>query len=229
MKRVFISREQHPESFFKKHLEEKGFAVFAQSLVAFSACPVTEIPEAEWVFFYSKRGIQFFFEAIQKLEIKRSQSVKYACIGEGTAKALSRHKIKPDFVGTGQPDSTAAAFLKIGRGKKVLFPQALNSRQSIQYLLADAVESIPLVVYENKPLSTFEIPECDFLVFTSPMNAEAYYGRYALKPEQKVIAIGQTTGECLRNLEVKEVFVADEPSEKGLVDLLIKTVTASSD
>ena len=223
MKKIFISRDQRQDSLFKKHLEEKGFEVIARSLVAISSCSISAIPEADWVFFYSKNGVQYFFRAVEELGTKLPNNLQFACIGEGTAKALSVHNVKPDFIGTGAPETTALAFQKVGKGSKVLFPQALNSRQSIQKLLSHTVEVISLVVYKNEPLQTFTIPYCDALIFTSPMNAKAYFQRYSIDKQQKVIAIGRTTAKSLNNLGVEEVFVADEPSEPGLV----KAVMAS--
>ncbi|MCB0562526.1 MAG: uroporphyrinogen-III synthase, partial [Phaeodactylibacter sp.] len=59
------------------------------------------------------------------------------------------------------------------------------------------------------------------LVFTSPLNAEVYFGKYALEKEQQVVAIGDTTAAALHRLGVRKVIVAEEPSEKSLASAVI--------
>ena len=221
MKRVFISREQRPNSFFKNQLEEKGFEVFAQSLVILSSCSVSEIPNAEWVFFYSKNGIHYFFEAAQKLGVTLGSNLRYGCIGKGTAKALSSYGITADFIGTGQPKETAGAFLDLARGKKVLFPQASSSRQSVQKLIGNDAQVISLIVYENQARELFELPQCDILVFTSPLNVKAYLMRYSIMERQKIVAIGQTTKNYLNDRIKNNILVAEEPSERALVSAVL--------
>ena len=79
-----------------------------------------------------------------------------------------------------------------------------------------------LVVYKNEIKSNFSIPTCDILAFTSPLNVKAYFQKYALQPKQKVIAIGKTTQKALQTLGIKNIVVAQQPSETGLAQSIIK-------
>ncbi len=142
-------------------------------------------------------------------------------MGKGTAAALKRQNISPDFIGTGSPKMTAMEFLKKAKGQKVLFVRAKNSKKSIQSLLKKKLEVADLVAYNNIISSDFNLPVCDCLVFTSPMNVQAYFEKYTVQKHQKVIAIGKTTQKALNKLGVTDVLVAKNPSEESLAETVL--------
>ncbi len=209
---VFISRELSADSAFRQILQAAGWQLTGFSLIEFEAVPFAELPEADWLFFYSPRAVRFFRKGI---ELPARPAYRIAAVGPGTARALAQAGIPVDFAGTGVPEETAAAFARTAEGQRVVFPQARNSRQSVQRLLAGRIQAIPLVVYENFPRQEFPQPNARVLVFTSPMNVRAYCSRYPFRPGQGLVAIGQPTAEAIR-AQGREPAVADEPSEEGL-------------
>lgn len=219
MKKVFITRDLKETDFFKTVLEKVGFSVFGQSLIAFSKVNFTIVPDCDWLFFYSKNGVKYFFENIDNQLISDK---KIGTIGESTAAYLEANfKIKVDFIGTGEPLQTAKAFIKVAANKTVVFPRAKYSKQSIQQELGKNIVAKDLVVYENKPLSNFDVVDADILVFTSPMNVEAYFNTMVLKSNQKIVSIGNTTAKALELLGCNDFFIANAPSEKGLVEAVL--------
>ncbi len=220
MKKVFITRNLKETDFFKTALEEVGFSVFGTSLIDFSIVEFQDFPESDWLFFYSKNAVRYFFKQIDLENIK---AIKIATIGQSTADFIINHySLKVDFIGTGEPLQTAKSFVEIAKHQKVLFPRAANSKKSIQKQLGSTIIQKDLIVYQNQPKTEFEIIAADFLVFTSPMNAQTYFGKVALKENQVVIAIGNTTAYELFKLGIKKVKIAKEPSEKGLFEVLSK-------
>ena len=147
--------------------------------------------------------------------------MKLAALGPGTAAALEQQHLKADFIGDGDPENTAAAFLQTAKGLQVLFPQARESRQSVQTFLENEFGAIDLVVYENAPRTDFNLPDFDILVFTSPMNAEAYFAQKSWKPFQTVIAIGKTTAAALAVPGIRDVIVSEQPSEESLAESVL--------
>ena len=216
--KVFISRELSTESIFLEQMQMIGFQVIGKSLVEFQAVPFQELPTTDWIFFYSKQSVHFFFEGLQQAGLKIA--AKLATMGEGTAKALQEQLYVADFVGTGNPPHTAAAFSLLAKGQRVLFPQATQSLLSIQKLLEGKIDALDLIVYNNQPLTNFELPGCDWLVFTSPMNAAAYFAKYDLQPGQQILAIGATTARFLKQLGIEDVKTAEEPSELALAQII---------
>lgn len=213
-KRVFISRELAIDSVFRALLEGK-VQVEAQSLVAFKACPIEQLPVCNWLFFYSKKGLAFGWPTLKNL----TPTTKVAVLGAASGEYLqAKLGYTPDFVGTGAPESTAAAFLDIAQGKKVCFVQAKNSRQSVALLLGNQVQAQTFVAYDNQPKQNIDLPACDILVFTSPLNAQAYYQQYPAQQQQAVIAIGQTTASALKTLGTPPTLIASAPNERALAN-----------
>jgi len=219
MSKVFISRNLDVESVFLRKLQSIGFEVISKSLIEFSPVPFDEIPKTDWVFFYSKKAVRYFFAHSRQANLK--VDAKIAALGAGTAEALREWQVEADFTGTGEPTITARAFLQTARGQRVLFPRAQQSRQSVQQALGDKIEAVDLIVYRNEPRKDFDLPTCDWLVFTSPLNAQAYAQKYEILPEQRVLAIGETTAKALRDIGVSPVKIADAPTEEALAKAIL--------
>lgn len=214
---IFISRKQTADSYFYKTLSANGFDVHGESLIEITPILFKEVPEVDWIFFYSKTGIRCFFENA-KLS---APYPKLATIGASTADYLEENFGHPQFVGNGHPINTAESFLKIAKGEKVLFVRAKNSMQSVQQLLKNEIEATDLIVYENVPKTDFDLPDFDYLVFTSPLNVKAYFSQKKYREGQCLIAIGETTAAALRGMGLSEIVVSEMPSEKGLVDVVL--------
>jgi len=221
---VFITRALRPDSVFRALLSEAGFVVMGSSLLQFSSFPFDEIPSTEWIFFSSQNGVKFFFEGIELYRLTPPLFTQYAAIGPATADRLEEYEEMVSFVGTGEPVETAKAFGAVASGSKVLFPQAAESRRSIQRMLGDAINPYDLIVYKNEMRTGTEIPQVDILCFTSPMNAQAYFSEYMHLPHQTVVAIGQTTADTLTQLGIKPVLYPEIPGEEGMAEVIIDHV-----
>jgi hydroxymethylbilane synthase len=217
MASVFISRAQHAKSPFTLLLQKAGYEVTGKSLIVFEPIIFDNVPQSDWIFFSSKNGVRYFFQQVSEI----SPATSLACIGTGTADALKAQGFSCTFVGTGAPESTASGFGKIAAGKKVLFPQARQSRKSIQSLLGNKVTAINLPVYDNKVRTGFQLPYCDVLTFTSPLNVEAYCQQYTFHADQQIVSIGETTAKALKKYTAQPVHIAPAPSERSMAKLII--------
>ena len=216
-KSVFITRNLQPDSFFSRALAHYGYTVYAQSLLHFEAIAFDpHLPNADWVFFSSKNGVEFFFDQKPILP----PNIKFAAVGEATANAVKKYGYKTSFVGMGA-DTTLVAFefAAVARDKHILFPQPANSLQTVQKVLGDVIKAKTLVVYQNTPIAHFDIPVCDILLFTSPANAQNYYRKYPVLPHQKIIAIGTTTARALSNMGIHDYVISHSSHEISLVDI----------
>ncbi|HMQ50013.1 MAG TPA: uroporphyrinogen-III synthase [Saprospiraceae bacterium] len=216
---IFISRELSREGVLYQGLIEQGFVICDQSLIEFTGLPFDVIPKADWVFFYSSRAVQYFFNSYQG----DKNDYKWAAMGEGTAKALQELGIQAHFTGDGHPQNVAAAFVQVAENQVVLFPRARQSKQSVQQLLAGRIQDVAMIVYENRAKKDFYLPECKILVFTSPLNVDAYFGKYTLTRHQKIVAIGHTTASSIRRLGY-EVTVAAAATEAALLESISKVI-----
>ncbi len=222
MKTIFISRDLNAQSFFLQKMKAAGFTVHGKSLLNFSAVSFNRIPKTDWIFFYSKNGVKFFFKGLKESSKKISAHIQWAAIGKATSKALFSQTQQIDFTGNGNTLQTASQFLKLANRQSVLFPQAKNSKKTIERILDQYITSKELIVYNNEPKKRFTLPDCSILVFTSPMNAKAYFKNRALSDDQKVYAIGRTTAKTLVGIGIKDFLIAEEPSEEALVKAILE-------
>ena len=214
-KRLFISRSLSKDSVLQR-LEEEGVHVIGESLIEFTPLPIGKFPETDWIFFYSRRGVQYFFE-----QVPYSTDYEYGVIGPGTAATFYEITGRsPKYTGQSDAQKIADTYHLYEQGKSILFVKARNSLNSVQVLVEDIMQCKELIVYENEIRTDFEIEECDYLCFTSPMNVEAYLQKYEFS-DQKIFAIGNSTERKLLELTSKKIFKADQPSESALLDLII--------
>ncbi len=223
IKSVFISRNLGTNSSFKTTLEASGFSVDGMSLVDFSVAPFHFVPKTDWIFFCSKKGVDFFLKYLTNSKTQIDFScVKVGTMGEGTANILQKQKITPHFIGSGNPDTTASQFLEQARGNTVLFLRALNSKQSIERKLIHQIKCYSLVVYINIPKTDCRMLSQQLLVFTSPLNVEAYFNKHRAKPHQKIVAIGETTAAALRRFGMNELAISSHPTERALASKVLE-------
>ncbi len=217
---VFITRAQTPDSEFSRLLRAKGWEVYGQSLVTLEPLPFEAVPDCDWIFFAGKNAVHFFFEQVRKQDIPLP-AVQWAALGAATAEALSSYVETVDFMGNGDPESSAKVFQTrpiTTPSVRVLFPAARHSMKSIASYLDDHFQAIHLEVYNNQPIACPPQRNDQVLVFTSPMNARTYFSRYPLLPFQKVVAIGATTAKALHRLGISDVMTAAAPNERSLAE-----------
>ncbi|MEZ4964819.1 MAG: uroporphyrinogen-III synthase [Saprospiraceae bacterium] len=218
---VFISRDLEPGSLFAGALAERGLDVSGRSLVVLQPLPFESVPVAGWIFFASRNAVHFFFRRLSELDMPLP-AVRWAALGAATAVTLSEYVAQVDFTGNGDPEETAARFRQLAGGARVLFPAARRSMRSIPELLAGSCTCLHLDVYDNTPVSDPQASDAGILVFTSPMNAECYFGAFPLKKGQQVVAIGRTTAAALEKLGVGAVAIADKPTEPALAEAVLR-------
>lgn len=179
--RIFISRSRERSESFVEIVKSCSQSVFCESLIDFSIIQSAGLPNNGWLFFYSQTGVDFFLKqhAISEIE---SKGLKVAAFGPKTGKYLSEMALKPNFVGTGESDSTANKFLQEVEAKKVCFIKGTSSKDSLRPLFINDMDISEIEVYNNQAKSQIDIPVSDILVFTSPLNLETYYKHYPALP-----------------------------------------------
>jgi len=216
--KVFISRELSAQSYFRRALEKHGIEVEARSLIR-TVPVITKLDNfifknVDWVFFSSKNAVEYFF----KLDPLLPKKVKYGVMGSGSEDMLRRNGHFVDYTGADIDTSEVAAdFAKLADGMTVLFPSAENSMRSIQQGLSAETKVIDLPVYETILSHDAEPSGAEILVFTSPSNVEAYFANNLIQPDQKIIAIGKSTGKKLDEVGLSYTLPFS-PDETGLAE-----------
>jgi len=215
---VFISRELSEQSYFRKALTKHGIGIEARSLIR--TVPVINkldpyiLRDIDWIFFSSKNAIEYFFQLGPQLP----EGVKFGVMGSGSEETLRLKGHFTTYTGVGiDTVDVAHEFAKLANGTKILFPGSESSMRSIQQGLSVDTKIIDLPVYETVLEENVEGTGADILVFTSPSNVEAYFTDNLLEPEQKVIAIGKSTGRKFDEMGTKYTLPFS-PDEVGLAE-----------
>lgn len=212
---VFITRDLSEEDYFFRVLASFGYKVSGVSLIETKPVAFKAVPDCDWIFFSSRNGVNHFFEQQPKL----TENVKFAVTGNGTAMALRQHGFTESFCGTSSDmEETGKQFAKFVIEKKVLFPQAKDSLQTIQKHVNETTECRNLVVYKTSAKTEAAIPESAITVFTSPSNVSAFFSLSEKPQLDKVIAIGKSTKAKLAEYRVSDIAVPCSPDEIGLTD-----------
>jgi uroporphyrinogen-III synthase len=222
MPSVFISRSLPENSQFREKLVTFGSIIIQdEPLIDLKLIPFSAIEPCDWIFFSSKNAVSFFFQQIKSLAIKIPTTVKWGAIGLATAKELLNYQITADFSGNGNPEVVGISFSTLVTGKKVLFPSAKNSRESIQqFIKNEASEIINLSIYDNSPKSDFDIALSDMYVFTSPLNVIAFSKKYDLS-DKNCLGIGETTAEQLKLSGALNILISPFSTEESMAQTVI--------
>jgi uroporphyrinogen-III synthase len=218
--KIFISRILQPDSDFLRALPPPLWELEQRNLLELTALPFPYPPASDWIFFSSKNGVAFFFQRFETQQWSLPK-VRWACIGNATAESLQRYGIVPDFIGTGDPTSTATTFRAFAENQLVLFAGARNARETLLQNLALYTTCSQLAVYDNQVKTQVSASNADLLVFTSPFNANAYFSQHPLLPDQKLIAIGTSTAGCLNEWGYHDLMIPEQPSEAALAALIL--------
>lgn len=228
-KTIFISRPLTEHSILWDLEKDENLSITAMSLVEFSPLSF-QLPEnLDWLFFYSKTGVDFFFNSFLEKGVLPLSLPKLAAVGEGTAKQIEKYNQKSDFIGTGLANTTAPMFEQVAKNQSVAFVQAKNSGQSVQKILSNQINKFDLLVYDNQEITNILFEIHNILVFTSPKNIIAYFNaaKKAKKSIQNidfVVVIGYISENELKNHYSGTYFVADKPDEASLNEAIKKGI-----
>ncbi len=180
-------------------MAEAGHTLIAESMLAFEPLPFALPEECDWVFAYSRNGVDgLLAQEGVRAWLRERPGVKFGAIGEKTAAAWRAAGLAVSFVGTGEPASTAAAFAKTASGQRVTFVQAQESRASVEQLLGNRIDARVVRTYRAVPLEV-TLPAVDVALLTSPRSAELFLAQCPSLPPN-IYCIGPTTAAAVEGL-----------------------------
>ncbi len=216
--KVFISREVGENSYLRKSLERQKIEIDGRSLIrTFPIVNVLDdffLKRADWIFFSSRNGVDYFFALNPVL----SKKVKFGVAGRGSEDSLRKFGHVADFVGEGGDIlQVARDFAKVVVGQTILFPRAQDSLLTMQKFLTADTKIIDLPIYETVIEENVAAANAELLIFTSPSNVDAYFADNLLEHDQQIMAIGDSTGKKLDEMGVK-YLLPYSPDEVGLAE-----------
>ncbi len=220
---LFISRQLSKRSPFLR-LKKSGVKIIDKSFLRFKELSFSMPPPYHnAVFFYSARAIAAYLT-----KVPYDPNVMYGVMGRASNQIFSTITGKEaDLIGAGDLEALSKQINQRWKGYKVLFPKAKKSMDSLaQYDLS--IEPMHLNVYDNKVNKKLRIPDCDILVFTSPLNFLGYLHNHKTAGK-KIYAIGSTTATVIEEVTGHMPPYPEQPSEEMLYKLIKKDLKKKLD
>jgi len=209
MANILITKKDHLEAFIKP-LKAAGHQVQAVNFLEYRPVGFDEVPSVDCLFFYSRKGVDFFFQQVQEKNMVLPDSIAYAALGANTAESLKEYVESVDFIGEGKPGSTFNEFKDWFSGETVLAVRADNSLNRLRQVTGVDWKILDLVVYSNEIKDSVNFEKHDVAVLSSPLNAKAYF-KFQEPPFPCLIAIGQTTATAVKTLKNEICYASPEP------------------
>lgn len=198
-----------------------------------------ELEKYTWVVFTSRNGVGVFFDGLKerKRDIRCLSHLKFAAIGDGTAKALESYGIYCDYV---PEEYTSAAMATqwvptLDHGDRVLLLRALQSSPVLpEALEKEKIEFTAAALYETvqdtrkAPELMRLLPQVDYIALCSASAAEAFCdmtgaGRMDHQEKEKypkIVCIGPVTEKAARNLGLKTDLSASVYNIDGMIECI---------
>lgn len=215
---VFVSRALSENSPIRAVVKDRG-TIVDQSLIDITPCTEDiDIDQYTWLFFYSRNGVRCFYELYT---IENVKGKKIAALGTGTAEELRHLGYTPDYIGNGMAEDIAEEYPKLLNSDtdSILFLRATNSLDTLYKLLKKKIRCSSTPIYRNTPIYQEYKKTHDVLVFTSSLNVLAYIEKNRID-SQVCIAIGHPTYKTLSEKGIKNIVLAQSPSELGIAATL---------
>ncbi len=196
-----------------------GHQFIARSMLHFEHVAFELPRKGDWVFAYSRHGVEGFLAQGRTLEWLGGGDRRLAAIGAKTAEAWTAAGLECGFVGTGEPASTAEAFRAIASGSEVVFVEAEQSRGSVQALLGPTVSALALTTY-RATAAEIDLPPVDIALLTSPRSAELFLARVDEPARVQLFCIGPTTAAAVGALGFGVAGVAPRPEVDALLQMI---------
>ncbi len=247
-KRVIITRatEQAPE--FERLLTAEGAVPFRIPTIVLAPPPewspcdraLRELSRYDVVLFTSRNTVDWLWKRSVEISLSLDwTTIRVAAIGQGTVKALEQRGVLADHV----PASPAAAeelrdellaSVEL-KGKKILFPRALEGRDVLVKGLEKAGATVELVpVYRTLPSEEGRAAlagllrgeaSADWATFASSSAVRAFFDLapaaeircWIAERKIRIASLGRVTAGVLKELGVEATVTAAEPSLVALV------------
>lgn len=251
-RRIAVTRAREQASELAGKLTELGAEVVELPLIRVSkqidkqslADVLLELGGYDWIVFTSANGVRYFFEEFLRIydDIRSLGLLRFACIGDATAKAIRELHLKVEC----QPKVATAEALadeliatgSLDNAKVVVITGNLNRDTLVNKLEAATAIVDLLQVYQTEKTdltndaaaADFRAKGADAILFASSSAAQSFVDQAAaLKLEKNATrplagSIGPQTSETMKQAGIPIDFTAKEPSLDALVTATIKAL-----
>lgn len=249
-KRIAVTRAKDQASELSARVAELGAEVVELPLIHVSksvdlqtlADVLSELGGYDWIVFTSANGVRYFFEEFMRVfdDIRSLGLLRFACVGEATAKAISERHIRiecqpkvataealaDELIATGSLDSAKVLVITGNLNRDVLIKKLEDGRAIVDRLQVYKTEKTDL--RDDPVAQDFRAKGADAILFASSSAVQSFADQAAaLKLGAKATrplagSIGPQTSETMKKVGMPIAFEAKTPSLDALVDALVK-------
>jgi uroporphyrinogen-III synthase len=203
---------------------------------------LSELGGYDWIVFTSANGVRFFFEEFRRIydDIRSLGLLRFAAVGETTAKAITDHWLKvecqpkvatgealaDELIATGSLDSAKLLVITGNLNRDDMVKKLEDARAIVDRLQVYKTEKTDLT---NDPAAAdFRARGADAILFASSSAVQSFVDQAAaLKLGQEARrplagSIGPQTTETMKKVGMPVDFEAKTPSLDALVEALAK-------
>lgn len=249
-RRVAVTRPRDQASELAAKLSVRGAEVIELPLVAVSkevnrddlADVLLELGSYDWIAFTSANGVRFFFEEFMRVfdDIRSLGLLRFAAVGEATARAISEHRIRVEcqpkvataealaeaLIATGSLDSAKILVVTGNLNREILTRKLEEARAIVDQLQVYKTEKTDLT--QEPAAAEFRARGADAILFASSSAVQSFVDQAgALKlatGATRPIAgsIGPQTSDTMKKVGMPVDFEAKTPTLDALVDALVR-------
>ena len=252
-RRVAVTRAREQASELSAKLTALGAEVIELPLIRVSkeiskdtlADVMLELGSYDWIAFTSANGVRFFFEEYFRLfdDIRSLGLLRFSCIGDATAKAISEFHLKvecqpavataealaDDLIATGSLDSAKILVVTGNLNRDTLVTKLEGARAIVDCMQVYKTEKTDLT--DDPVAADFRARGADALLFASSSAVQSFVDQAAslklAKGASRPLAgsIGPQTSETMKKAGMPIDVVAKSPSLDSLVEALVRKLS----
>ena len=159
----------------------------------------------------SPSGVELFAQKFDSI------SCKIGVIGPGTERAIEDHGWKADFLPKStDPKEGIDEFAEMLPSNETVIMACSDKSLKRMHGIVPENQLIEWEFYENVAAPEISKSNANYLIFTSPSNADAYLDFHELDANQLVVAIGKTTDAALEMRGIINKIRAEHPTEESI-------------
>lgn len=252
--RVLLTGTRQMVKQLKEELEPFGAEAISLSLIETVPCMEPEyetqlqsVERYQWVVFTSTNGVELFFEALSRLQVdyRKLSKVKFAAVGDATAKSLLKHGFHCDFL----PDTYTGEALAdqwsslLDQDSQVMLIRARGGNDILARTLTQKhIPYVDMLLYETrvdkrrKEELNQVLSDVDYVVVSSASAVQALAEmldddtgkRWKDKNiEARLVSIGPVTTEMAKKSGFSVYQTAQVHTAEGIAKLILDSQTGT--
>jgi uroporphyrinogen-III synthase len=203
---------------------------------------LSELGGYDWIVFTSANGVRFFFDEFHRIydDIRSLGLLRFACVGEATAKAILEQHLKiecqpkiataealaDELIATGSLDSAKLLVITGNLNRDTLTSKLEAARAIVDQLQVYKTEKTDLSA--EPAAADFRARGADAILFASSSAVQSFADQAAAlklaKGATRPLAgsIGAQTSETMKKVGIPLDFEAKTPSLDALIEALVK-------